>query len=276
MIRKPFREPASEPAWKRWRGRADHATDRVKENLQQGTAITIQDALYKEMRQVFLDAFAGKCAYCEAKVILDQGQGDVEHFRPKGRVTDDDGKVVKVAGRTPGSLVPHPGYPWLAYDWRNLLPACIACNQRRATRAGRSVGKVDRFPVEGFRASAPGEEAQEEPLLLHPIFDDPEEHLRLNPDTGVILGRTKRGKKTVEVLNLNREGLPEQRKSVFISVVGLVLVARSSLDEAQFVSAKDVIAQLQAYRDGTAMYSLAGRVALERARGSGLGPGVVG
>ncbi|MEF9674035.1 hypothetical protein QNM99_25505 [Pseudomonas sp. PCH446] len=41
---------------------------------------------------------------------------DVEHYRPKGAVSED---------------ASHPGYWWVAMDWDNLLPSCIDCNRKR-------------------------------------------------------------------------------------------------------------------------------------------------
>jgi uncharacterized protein (TIGR02646 family) len=94
------------------------------------------------MRSVLFDAFLGKCAYCEVQFVLDQ-TGDVEHFRPKAGVVDEHDQRVD-----------HPGYYWLAYEWSNLLPSCSKCNRLTKTKDGRRVGKGERFPVMGRRASS--------------------------------------------------------------------------------------------------------------------------
>jgi 5-methylcytosine-specific restriction endonuclease McrA len=90
--------------------------------------------------------FYGKCAYCEAP-IRDYQPGDVEHFRPKAGVSDENGQAVflfdeegQVQVGADGKPVEHPGYYWLAYEWTNLLPACAKCNQT-GVRQGRRVGK---------------------------------------------------------------------------------------------------------------------------------------
>jgi 5-methylcytosine-specific restriction endonuclease McrA len=91
---------------------------------------------------------ADECAYCESRYAGTQPM-DVEHFRPKGKVLEDDGTEVR-------------GYYWLASEWANLLPSCIDCNRERRQwladlGAVRSVGKGERFPlVKGSRrAPAP-------------------------------------------------------------------------------------------------------------------------
>jgi hypothetical protein len=68
----------------------------------------------------------------------------------------------------------HPGYWWLAVRWDNLVPACGMCNTY----------KTDRFPLEGSRAISPQDGSDleslqdlEKPLVLHPLVDEPEDHL---------------------------------------------------------------------------------------------------
>jgi hypothetical protein len=142
-------------------------------------------------------------------IIADQHLGDVEHYRPKGRVTDEDGKLVFIGER------PHPGYYWLAYDWLNLLPACIGCNRPGQSPSGVVSGKWDKFPVAAFRAAKPGEEEREEPVILNPWRDNPNEHLSFDNELGVIAAKTPRGEANIRILGLNREGLPELRRSVY-------------------------------------------------------------
>ena len=78
---------------------------------------------------------------------------DVEHYRPKGKVEEDD---------------THAGYWWTAYEWTNLLYACKYCNQEH---------KKNYFPLleGGQRARGPKDDlGQELPALLNPYEDDPE------------------------------------------------------------------------------------------------------
>jgi hypothetical protein len=254
-----FNEPEEMTAWIDWRKKAAKATEALREKFSAGEPYRIQGALYKTMRQVYLDAFDGKCAYCEAKLILDQHHGDVEHYRPKGKVTDATHATVMITGPG-GEAKPHPGYPWLAYDWRNLLPSCIACNRPFTTRVGRKVGKWERFPVAGFRASSPDAEKQEEPLLLHPLLDEPGTHLAFDTATGILCPKTVRGSVTIEILDLNREGLPEARWAEYQKAQGL---AYAALHDNDVDRVRARITLLEAYRKGSAEYSLAGRAGLD-------------
>lgn len=176
----------------------------------------IDNALYKRFMAFLLEIFHGKCAYCEITLTNNQ-PGDVEHYRPKGRVVGDDLKPVKVRYDDLGEME-HPGYFWRAYDWDNLLPSCIDCNRRRnhLTVDGRvAAGKADRFPVKGPRARWAEEEAQEEPLLVNPSREDPAEHFVFNTD-GTISARTSAGETTLDLLGLNtREGMIEARANAF-------------------------------------------------------------
>ncbi len=102
-----------------------------------------------------------KCCYCERQIRT--SFNDVEHFRPKGR-----------ADRQPGSDKVH-GYWWLAWTWENLLFACPDCNRS---------GKNDAFPLAiGSTIIAPGDQPPggEHPLLLHPGFDHPLDHIEFRP-----------------------------------------------------------------------------------------------
>ncbi|MCP4662318.1 MAG: hypothetical protein GY856_43525, partial [bacterium] len=186
--------------WRRWRKDCKAEADAVAAAVARGEKPSFKQKLYrrKSIKEEWFfsgDApFHGKCAYCETNITAYQ-RGDVEHFRPKGAVTDEDdnqvvlrgqeGKVVRAENGQPES---HPGYHWLAYDWRNLLPACTLCNQS-STIDGQKIGKHDRFPVDGQHAQTPEEQKTEKPLLIHPGSgdeeDDPDVHLSIDTETGL-------------------------------------------------------------------------------------------
>jgi hypothetical protein len=195
--------------WRDWRRRAGAAT---QELIAAGVPPEeIDEQLYKGGFEKILALFNEKCAYCEAKITADQIRGDVEHFRPKRRVRDEKGNVVYIAETTP-----HPGYFWLAYEWTNLLPSCISCNRPHRNAAGESVGKADRFPLvdEKKRAKKPADHLPAEaPLLLNPYVDDPAQHLKFDPEVGTVSGITDRGRITAHLLDLNRDGLVEERRA---------------------------------------------------------------
>ncbi|MEX1368495.1 MAG: HNH endonuclease [Nannocystaceae bacterium] len=125
-----------------------------------------------------------KCCYCE-KLEEQAKYRDVEHYRPKSR------------------------YWWLAWTWDNLLFSCFECNREH---------KQEQFPL------APGSTAlvaeQAAPGAEHPLVIDPtdptieptaEIEFRRNKVSGkerwVPYGLTARGRKTVEVCGLDRDGL---------------------------------------------------------------------
>lgn len=201
--------------------------------------------------------FHGKCAYCEARYEI-VGPVDIEHFRPKAAVKGE---------------AKHKGYWWLAAIWENLLPSCIDCNRRRTQKtpidftsltamaeplregaySNIMTGKDTCFPVSGQRVmrEPPPRDADrvlsmEQPLLLNPCADDPQEHLTywldrrdhiglvlpvasegagtvlptLTEDAAAIIaharsvGISERGAVSIQVYGLNRIGLVQERTRV--------------------------------------------------------------
>ncbi len=263
MIKIAFKEPTTED-WLKWVEEALEATSQVNATVQGGQKPKFKDALYKRMREVYYDAFHGKCAYCERKFVLDQS-GDIDHFRPKGAVTDENDEVVQV--EMPGGRAPHPGYYWLAYHWKNLLPTCARCNRPTRLPSGKLVGKSTRFPVKAKAyAWQPGDEATEAPLFIHPMFDDPAVDLGLDPATGLIFARTPRGQVCIDKLDLNREGLPEERRRRYTEVRMRLGNAISAFQKNYAAEANEELATITAYASGTAELSWAGRIALAEGR----------
>lgn len=150
----------------------------------------IAERIYRHpsVRRALHRAQRGKCCYCESKAM----PFEVEHYRPKS--------AVRQARGTPEQ---RPGYYWLAYEWQNLLYSCVLCNQPREDERGDATGKGSLFPLADptRRARSHHDDlAQEEPLLLDPYEDDPEQHIaysRFMPR-----GRTPRGEATLAVLKL--------------------------------------------------------------------------
>ncbi len=188
-------------------------------------------AAYKDpaVKQALEQLFRKKCAYCESSYQAVM-PFPVEHWRPKGRVTLDD-----------GSQLPK-GYFWLAAHWENLFVSCSDCNGERQqvelpTNTERLMGKLDRFPLadEAKRASSPGGEEFEAPLLLNPCKDEPSEHLEFFDSEGerAIL-RPKAGSPTgtrsIEVYALNRLGLVRERQELVAQITLLKLQVDQNLE----------------------------------------------
>lgn len=154
--------------------------------------------------------FHGKCAYCESRYAGTQPM-DVEHFRPKGGVTDVDAQ---------GNPVLAEGYPWLAARWTNLLPSCIDCNRPRIqhdalTGLDETLGKANQFPVVGPRLQPPVpgggvSSVMDEALIIDPTLDDPLQHLVFRPD-GIVTATSEKGRQSIRVYALNRAELVFER-----------------------------------------------------------------
>jgi uncharacterized protein (TIGR02646 family) len=180
----------------------------------------------KAVKAALTRLFHGKCAYCESRFDATQPV-DVEHWRPKGAVDEENGTT------------PVSGYYWLAASWTNLLPSCIDCNRKREhvihpTGTRRVIGKGNYFPIEPgtARATAPGAESTEKPLLLHPYDDDPATALDLE-DEGVLRARPRadgtadsRGEASIRVYALNRTGLVHARREVLHHVEQHIYIVR--------------------------------------------------
>ena len=185
------------------------------ENRAPGKAFKFRAYRGVEVIPALRDAFDYVCAYCESRTAT----VEVEHFRPKNAVRTAAGTL-------------HTGYYWLAATWENLLPSCHECNQNLCIygpgeKPSKS-GKGTWFPLEdeAARATREGEETRERPLLLHPYFDEPSEHLEFL-DSGFVRARrdaegkpSRRGEETIRILGLNRFGLPQARRLQFIRVQG--------------------------------------------------------
>ena len=146
-----------------------------------------------DVREGLFALFSGKCAYCETAYGA-VAPVNVEHHRPKAGAIGVD-----------GAFSPDH-YWWLAYEWENLLPVCLECARSKGSR----------FPVAKERAHDPQTGVDllaEEPYLLDPRLEVPEEHIAFAED-GTAVGRTDRGRVTIETLGLNRTGLVAQRAQV--------------------------------------------------------------
>lgn len=102
------------------------------------------------------DAYSyGKCWYVECR---NPGtDDDIDHFRPKGGVYEEPD---------------HPGYYWLAFEWRNLRLSCHRANRPRVNpETGETGGKAEHFPLinPAARAYGPSDDWRREvPALLDP------------------------------------------------------------------------------------------------------------
>jgi hypothetical protein len=162
---------AAQPTWYM---KAAVETARVR-----GAARPDFPSLWSKIKQVFIDLQHSKCGFCE-KPLEGKIEQDVEHYRPKAKVTCwkvPRAIVMAIAAEgftivQPAPRSPEPGYTLLAYHPHNYLMACKNCN---------TVLKKNYFPIAGTRQSDGTDPralmASEQPYLLYPIGDiddDPE------------------------------------------------------------------------------------------------------
>jgi hypothetical protein len=265
MIKINFQEPNT-AEWCAWRAEccieqeahneAHEAGEvpKVKEKVYKGSNYNIKSNFYVNLN----GPFHGKCAYCESLIAADQ-PGDIEHFRPKGTVTDADNKPIMVD--TPSGPQKHPGYYWLAYDWKNLLPSCEDCNRPSKSKSDEKlIGKWNQFPVKDFRATKPGEEEKEKTFLINPILEDPEKHLEVD-ETGIIKAKneSEKGQACIDIFGLNvREALLDARKKCYTQAKDSIAILIMSLIKKY----TNDISYLEEIQQGKMAYSFAARAAL--------------
>lgn len=204
------------------------------------------DDHWKDFKGEFSEAQTGRCGYCELNAV-GSSHGDVEHYRPKGRILtldmENQGKekdnLVNVIGRK--AILPesrcYTGYWWLAYKWSNYLLACSICNR---------TWKGNYFPVEGETniniRPIPDCENNETPLLLNPFLDDPNPHIKFDLD-GNIRAITERGAATIATVGLWRPSLITKRAKILQTIDrSIVCVLRNSgSGEAAIEAAKTIL-----------------------------------
>lgn len=230
---------------------------RVEQAVDAGEKPDFEPPIWRDYKSNFAATQHRKCAYCETKTATDVGA--VDHFRPKSAVSEleDDpttwGRekphLTNVEGRRPRPLSDR-GYWWLAYEWSNLLFACERCN---------TAWKGSLFPLAdpSRRASRPGQEVDEVPLLLDPYGDeDPANHLRFN-DLGSVEPKdgSPMGFETIRTLGFDRrESLRDVRKEKARRASWLV----KSLREAKAEAVDEIIDDI--LEMGKAEYAHAGMV----------------
>ena len=193
-----------------------------------------------------------KCAYCErALEAEDFGlvEHDVEHYRPKCRVT-------AWVGPTHGFALGHgnaKGYCMLAYELRNYCAVCKTCNSAR---------KRDHFPIAGKPGRADARDiaklnAREQPLLPYPlgrIDDDPETIIKFVgflPVPAYRSGhRSRRARVTIDLFALDQRAELTRGRSMMLRALWLTLQAsQSAADEDERRLAREQISNLQSGRE---------------------------
>ncbi len=154
------------------------------------------------------DASGGKCWYCEAK--LGRAPLDVDHFRPKLKITVDGVKLGEDSG-----------YYWLAYEWSNFRISCQRCNRPETDEEKTVRGKANEFPLrdETTRClSVSGILTDEEPRFLDP-YESADCELLAHPVDGEVRPTSEKGTweferadYTIKKLGFNAFNAPEEKR----------------------------------------------------------------
>lgn len=199
---RPVRIPPGSSPPQDWLDKADALTQQLMNAPDDKARITLAFAHRKLWRDPRLldwltEIHHRKCWYSEAKESVSSYH--VDHFRPKGRAAEINGKV-------------RVGYWWLAFDWNNYRIAGQLLN----------VKKRDLFPVQ-LAVAQPNNLPSllaEGPLLIDPLGQEAwfvsferidNEECIAAPSLGLAPQNMDRVNLTIEVLGLNR--LPLLRKN---------------------------------------------------------------
>ncbi|CAN5665622.1 hypothetical protein BH09BAC4_BH09BAC4_35540 [soil metagenome] len=169
---------------------------------------------HESVKSVLVSLQHDKCCFCEAQVSH-TSHGDVEHFRPKGGYQQSENDPLE-----------QPGYYWLAYDFSNLFFACQKCNE---------VYKRNYFPLVDTTKRAKShndDHEQEESLILHPEFDNPEDHITFDKEVVKPKNGSLKGRETIKRTGLDRLKLEDRRFDYFQLLLTLAKVARGNGSEA--------------------------------------------
>jgi uncharacterized protein (TIGR02646 family) len=162
------------------------------------------------------------CGYCGADVS--EAGNDVEHFRPKSNVKDDE---------------THGGYWWLAYEFSNYLLSCAVCNQRY---------KVDRFPMQQGAAHVRYPDRQnlsaEQRVLLDPTCDKIESLVtvdwskpagKMQPKTTLTAVEAARVEEVLKFFRVNRRAAQRKKRAAIQRRV-INKVAENKADEVRYLA----------------------------------------
>ncbi|RPF47681.1 uncharacterized protein (TIGR02646 family) [Hydrogenoanaerobacterium saccharovorans] len=124
-----------------------------------------------------------RCAYCGLEYTA-TGYTNIEHIAPKNK------------------------YPQFMFESKNLVAACPRCN------GFEKKGTLDTVEF----LSAIYDECTF--IIVHPYFDNPEDHFEfINGESGIIIRhKTTKGAKSIEIFKLDDTWMLEQRAKLFISL----------------------------------------------------------
>lgn len=182
-----------------------------------------------EMLKALALAWSHRCAFCGSPT---EPAPCIHRFRPPQDAVAEDG----------GTSRRH--YWWLAYEWSNLYPACMGCDEAQGAN----------FPTRRPRVRAGVREdlnEREDQLLLDPGGEDPEAVL-IYTEEGLIVAQDGRALATIETFDLNRPQLIWERKEAVTWVKRKLAGAAAKLDEEEL---NEFVAEISALFDRKAPFA---------------------
>lgn len=206
---------------KSWLSRAKKRTTQYRK----GGVDPKESHFWGEIKKVYIQLQHSKCGYCETGLqdgVLASKVHEVEHFRPKGRISAWPNKKAvnckKLRHCAPMGDARSTGYSLLAYHPLNYVIACTRCN---------STLKSDYFPIAHIRmvkAQHPKRMRKESALLIYPISDidrhDPSDLISFNGPFAVAKHRSgfahQRAMTNIHFFMLNHEDLILRRSKMLM------------------------------------------------------------
>ena len=172
--------------------------------------------LWSDVKEYYRQISHEKCWYCETKT--GRMLGSIDHYRPKGRVTGTD----------------HPGYWWLAFEWRNWRFCCELCNSKTTDYATGIVGgKGHDFSLVGNHENRRvwhecdyEDLLKEDPMLLDPTDSEDPDLLTFTSDgrPGPAMDDKTtidylRVKLSIGIYHLDHSKLNRERRTIYYEVL---------------------------------------------------------
>jgi hypothetical protein len=175
-----------------------------------------QSKIWKAFKDSLSKMSYGKCWYSESNDP--QSFFDIDHFRPKAEAKRDDDTT-------------DPGYPWLAFAWKNFVLAAGRSNRLSTDEEEELVtGKSSWFPLMDGSPKASWEdrcEATEKPKLLDPTVKSDIDLVEIAADARIEQSRLCMGTdrlrvdRSIELYGLNLPRLREARARTMREVEAL-------------------------------------------------------
>ncbi|WP_457626452.1 hypothetical protein [Persephonella sp.] len=216
-----------EENFKEWEIEAERHLDKLKDMTHEERAEYLRkNNIWTKLHRYLAELSHNKCWYSEAPA--NSSEWDIDHYRPKNRSKDINGKVIL-----------EDGYWWLAYDWTNYRLTGSLINRRRKDKLSDSEevgGKGDFFPV--YYKDKAGNLEEEIPLILDPCNPRDPSLLTFDIDGNPIPAIPKSQRLdylkvcvSIKLLNLKNEQLRRLRKQTWENCERKILEALNRYKE---------------------------------------------